>query len=178
MLQSPTCFAGAPFAQGGLFCHALTWDAPVVRETNHRTGGPFVVVCLRGMPLGSWSEPPHKGSLSNLKFITSLYEATQWILTRDPNQLKPPLCKGRWRGVSRVGGIVSLYCWFIVPAKWQYYNPPVSTAWSQPPLHKGAFIVMCLCRMPLHKGVLIVMCLRGMPLHKRGENLLHHLLRN
>ena len=41
----------------------------------------------------------------------------------------PPLCKGRWHGVSRDGGIVKHYF---------YINNP-SVASRQLPLHKGAF---------------------------------------
>ena len=45
---------------------------------------------------------------------------------------KPPLCKGRWHGTSRAGGIVPFLC----------YNPPVSFA-DSPLYTRGPF-----CRSP------------------------------
>ena len=42
----------------------------------------------------------------------------------------PPLCKGRWPGVSRVGGMDPL---------WLTGQSPSLPFGRQPPLHKGAF---------------------------------------
>ena len=66
--------------------------------------------------------------------------------------LKPPLWKGRWHGVSRVGGIVFLQFYSALIRRRCLVQSPTRYR-GMPPLHKGAFLFICCAIFPCTREV-------------------------